>query len=214
MGKSFAVLGLGKFGAGLAADLATAGAEVLAVDIKEEKVKAISDQVTYAVRADVCEADALRALGLDHMDAVIIAMSSNLDASILSTLTAKELGAGHVIVKCQDKLHEKILLKIGADKVVIPEQESALRLSKNLISGNFLDFIELADDIGLAELQIRPEWIGKTLQGLDFRKKYGATVCAIKNADGMRAEVDPYSPLRADDTLFVLADTKRIKKLI
>lgn len=214
MGKSFAVLGLGRYGTNIATDLARSGADVLAVDIKEEKVKAIADFVTYAVRADVCDVEAIRALGLDHMDAVIIAITSNLDACIMSTIMAKELGANKVIVKCQDKLHEQILLKIGADRVVIPEQESAQRLSKNLISGNFLDFVELSDDIGIVEIEIKPEWIGKTLEQLDFRKKYEANVFAIRMDNVMQTVIDPYIPLKTGTTLFILAETKSIKKLI
>lgn len=214
MKKSIAVLGLGKYGTSIALELARSGAEVLAVDLKEERIKEVADEVTYAVRADVCDAEAIKALGIGNMDAVIIAMTSNLDACIMSTIVAKELNVPLVIVKCRDKLHEQILKKIGADKVVIPEKESASRLAKNLMSGNFVDFMELSDDVSIAEISAKPEWIGKTLDQLDFRQKYGANVFAIRTGEKMQTDVDPYRPIAKGSTLFVLAETKNIKKLM
>ena len=214
MKKSIAVLGLGKYGTSIALELARSGAEVLAVDLKEERIKEVADEVTYAVRADVCDAEAIKALGIGNMGAVIIAMTSNLDACIMSTIVAKELNVPLVIVKCRDKLHEQILKKIGADKVVIPEKESASRLAKNLMSGNFVDFMELSDDVSIAEISAKPEWIGKTLDQLDFRQKYGANVFAIRTGEKMQTDVDPHRPIAKDSTLFVLAETKNIKKLM
>ena len=169
--KSYAVLGLGKFGRSVAEELARSGADVLAVDIDEEMVHRVSDFVTYAVKADVRDLETIKSLGLGNMDAVVIAITGDTDASVLGTILAKEAGVPFVVAKSQDEIHTRILEKVGADKVIIPEKASGLRTARSIISGKFMDFIELSDRVRMVETPIREEWIGKTLRELNLRQK-------------------------------------------
>lgn len=211
--KSFAVLGLGKFGRSTVEELVRAGAEVMAVDNDEEKVKKISEIAAYAMQADVRDSEAMQELGLSNMDGVIVAMTGSLDASIMATIMAKEEGVPYVLAKAQDEVHERILKRVGADKVVIPERESAARVARNMISGNFLDFIELSERVRMVELSVKPEWMGYSLCELDLRKKYSLNVMAIRSEGELVTNIDPEEKLTADMTLLVTIDKKDLARL-
>ena len=146
MKKQYAVLGLGRFGYAVAVTLAQAGNQVLAVDSSEELVQEISDYVTYAVRADITDTNVFASLGISDMDVVIVGIAQNMQASILATIQSKEAGVPYVIAKCLSKIHADILTRVGADKVIMAEYETGVRLAKNLISGGFRDLFELSDD--------------------------------------------------------------------
>ncbi len=212
--KSFAVLGLGKFGSGVAESLTKAGAEVLAVDNNEEIINNIAQSVTYAVRADICDVEVLRSLGVGNMDGVVVAITGSLDASVMATITAKELGVPYILAKASNALHKKILEKVGADRVIIPEKESGNRMAYQLLAKNFLDIIELSDKVSMVELAVKPEWIGKSLRSLDLRKKAGANVVAIKQKEEVVVTMDPDKPLTEDMILWVTAEKKNIEKLM
>ena len=183
--NSYAVIGMGRFGTAVAMELANSGADVLAVDINEERVRAISEHVTCAVKADISDAETVASLGLGSMD-----------ASILATISAKESGAKYVIAKAQNEMHAKILTKVGADKVIVPEKESGRRIAKNLINGNFLDFFELSDRISMVEIPVQEEWIGSNLRELDFRRKYSVNVIAYEaNGKDLIVNIPPDKPL-------------------
>jgi trk system potassium uptake protein TrkA len=211
--KSFAVLGLGKFGRSTVEELVRAGAEVMAVDNDEEKVKKISEIAAYAMQADVRDSEAMQELGLSNMDGVIVAMTGSLDASIMATIMAKEEGVPYVLAKAQDEVHERILKRVGADKVIIPERESAARVARNMISGNFLDFIELSERVRMVELSVKPEWMGYSLCELDLRKKYSLNVMAIRSEGELVTNIDPEEKLTADMTLLVTIDKKDLARL-
>ncbi len=211
--KSFAVLGLGKFGRSTVEELVRAGAEVMAVDNDEEKVKKISEIAAYAMQADVRDSEAMQELGLSNMDGVIVAMTGSLDASIMATIMAKEEGVPYVLAKAQDEVHERILKRVGADKVIIPERESAARVARNMISGNFLDFIELSERVRMVELSVKPEWMGYSLRELDLRKKYSLNVMAIRSEGELVTNIDPEEKLTADMTLLVTIDKKDLARL-
>lgn len=214
MKKSFIILGLGKFGESIARELINADCDVLAVDINRERVQNISADVTYAVQADVCDAETMKSLGLSNMDAAIIAITSNLNASIMATILLKEAGVPYVIAKAKDEIHKKILIKVGADKIVIPEHESGLRIARHLISGNVLDFIELSHNIRMVEIQVKPEWVGGSLRSLDLRKKYRINVVAIRQNDEINPAPDPDDPLSADQTMLITVNKKDLDKLM
>ncbi|MBO5347832.1 MAG: TrkA family potassium uptake protein [Lachnospiraceae bacterium] len=194
--NSYAVIGMGRFGTAVAMELANSGADVLAVDINEERVRAISEHVTCAVKADISDAETVASLGLGNMDAVVVAMTRSMDASILATISAKESGAKYVIAKAQNEMHAKILTKVGADKVIVPEKESGRRIAKNLVNGNFLDFFELSDRISMVEIPVQEEWIGFNLRELDFRRKYSVNVIAYEaNGKDLIVNIPPDMPL-------------------
>ena len=159
--KSFAVIGLGQFGMTLAVTLAESDCDVLAIDEKEENIEEISEKVTYAVKADVREPGILKALGVQNVDVAIIAVAENLEASISATMQAKDLGVPFVVAKSMNSLHGRILDKIGADKIIYPEQSMGLRVARNLMSGGYLDVFELSAEFSMAEFSMPVSWIGK-----------------------------------------------------
>lgn len=211
--KSFAVLGLGKFGRSAVEELVHAGAEVMAVDIDEEKVRKVSDVVVYAVQADVRDSEAMRELGISNMDGVIVAMTGSLDASMMGTIMSKELGVPFVLAKAQDEIHERILKRVGADRVVIPEKESAARVVRNMVSGNFLDFIELSDRVRMIEFAVKREWAGFSLRELDLRKKYALNVIAVRLDGELITNFDPDQKLEENMTLLIIVDKKDLSGL-
>lgn len=214
--QSFAVIGLGKFGSSVAMELAAAGASVLAIDMDEEKVQNVADYVTYAVKADACDAKALSSLGISNMDAVIVAITGSLDASIMATIFAKEAGVPLVIAKAKEEMHAKILTKTGADRVIVPEKESGIRVAHNVLAGHFLEFVELSHKIRMVEVQVKEEWVGKNLRELKLRNKYQANVIAIK--ENMQSEasmnIDPDMKLKRNMTLWMVIDKNGVNKLI
>lgn len=212
--KSFAVLGLGKFGRSVAREMACAGADVLAVDIDEEHVHGIADVAACAMVVDVCDSEAMSELGLSNMDGVIIAITESLDASIMATILAKEAGVPMVIAKAKDEIHARILEKVGADRIVIPEKESGVRMARCLISGNFIDFIELSDRISMVEIQVKPEWVGKNLKELCLREKAGVNVIALRMGKELTVSIDPEQQLEQGSTLWITIDKRNIRNLV
>ena len=214
--QSFAVIGRGKFGRHVAMELSAAGAHVLAIDIDEERVADIADYVTYAVRADVCDSKAIASLGISNMDAVIVAVTGSLDASIMATILAKEAGVPLVIAKAKEELHAKILKKTGADRVIVPERESGIRVAHNILAGNFLEFVELSEKIRMVEVEVKPEWEGKTLRELKLRNKYQANVIAMRESAGSEAmiNIDPDMKLQAGMSLWLVLDKNKMDMLM
>lgn len=214
--QSFAVIGLGKFGSNVARELSAAGAQVLAIDIDEERVNDIAEYVTYAVRADVCDSKVMASLGISNMDAVIVAITGSLDASIMATILAKEAGVPLVIAKAKEDLHAKILKKTGADRVIVPERESGIRVAHNILAGNFLEFVELSQRVRMVEVQVKPEWVGKSLRELKLRNKYQANVIAIREKEGCDASMnlDPDRKLQAEMSLWLVLDKNHMELLL
>ena len=195
--KSYAVVGMGRFGSAVAKELSDCGADVLAVDLNEERVRLIAEHVTYAVKADITDAETVASLGLSNMDAVVVAVTRSMDASIMGTILAKENGAPYVIAKAMDEMHAKILQKVGADRVIIPEKESGIRIANGLLNGKFLDFFELSDRVSLVEIPVLEEWYGKNLRQLDFRRKHGVNVIAYEEeGKEMIVSIPPDLPLK------------------
>lgn len=185
----------------VAGTLAQAGCEVLVVDSDNERVQEMSSVVTYALCADVTEAGVMESIGLSNVDVAIIGISESMEASIIATIFAKEAGVPYVLAKATSKLHGQILKKIGADEITYPEKDTGVRVAKNFLSGNFKDYFELSDDVGLVELQIPKVWDGKTLIELNLRGKYGVNVVTIKRGEEVTIEIDPNKPLRQGETL-------------
>lgn len=212
--NSYAVIGMGRFGTAVAKELARSGADVLAIDVNEERVRAIAEYVTHAVKADITDGDTAAALGLGNMDAVIVAMTRSMDASILATISAKESGAPYVIAKAMDEMHAKILTKVGADKVIVPEKESGVRIARNLANGNFLDFYELSDRISMVEIAVKEEWIGQNLRQLDFRREYGANVIAYQaTGKELIVNIPPDMPL-SEGTIWITGTMEAVSGVV
>ena len=195
--NSYAVVGMGRFGSSVAKELSKGGADVLAIDLNEERVRLIAEHVTYAVKADITDAETVASLGLSNMDAVVVAVTRSMDASIMATIMAKENGAPYVIAKAMDEMHAKILRKVGADRVIIPEKESGIRIAKGLMNGKFLDFFELSEHISMVEIPVQEGWIGRNLRQLDFRREHSVNVIAYEEeGKEVIVNIPPDMPLK------------------
>ena len=213
LNKSYAVFGLGRYGLAVAKELVANGADVLAVDLNEQIVDSAILDIPYCKCADVTNAEVIKQLGIANMDVVIIAMANNLEASVMAIMHCKSVGVKTVIAKCAGEMQGNILSKVGADKVVFPEKESGNRLAKNLLSSGFVDVVELSGEVSLVEIDVRPEWVGKTLVELNFRKKYGINVIAIRRGQSVDINIDPMEKLSKDLELVVIANTSKISKI-
>ena len=211
--KTYAVFGLGRYGRAVAEGLVNSGAEVLAVDIDQNNVNAAIEMVPVCKCADITEPEVIKKLGIENIDVVIVAMASNLEASVMAITLCKEVGVKTVIVKCGNEMHEKIFTRIGADRVIFPERESGTRLAKNLISAGFSEMIELSDDVSMVELEVKDDWVGKTLIELSLRKKYAINVVAVRSGGSISTTVDPTQPLEKGMELIVIANTAKLQKL-
>ncbi len=211
--KNYAVFGLGRYGIAVARELVSNGMEVIAVDADDRIVNAAADELPICKCADVTDPDVIRQLGISNVDVVIIAMANNLEASVMAVTLCKEIGVKTVIAKSANEMHQKILTRVGADKVVFPENESGIRLAKNLLSSGFVDMVSLAKNVSMIELDVKPEWVGKNLIQLNLRKKYSINVVAIRREDMVSVDIDPHAPLQAEDKLIVIANTEKLAKL-
>ena len=202
--KSYIVIGLGRFGTQVAKRLYELGCDVLAMDREADLVQPVSNLVTHAVVGDARDKEVLRALGAKDFECAIVAIGNNLGDSVLATMNLKELGVPHIVCKAFDETHRQVLLKLGADKVLIPEQEQADRLAKNLTSPNVLEYIELSEECGIIEIPAPKAWVGKSLKELNVRAKLGVNIIAVKT--GGRIDVSPAAdyPIGGEDVMVVL----------
>ena len=211
--KTYAVLGLGRYGSAVARELVESGAEVLAVDCIPENVNAAARFLPVCKCADVSNPEAVYQLGLANMDVVIVSMASNLEASVLAVTLCKEAGVPRIIAKCANETHRKILLRVGADQVVFPEQESGIRLARSLLSQGLLDMIELSRQVSMVTLELPAQWVGSSLAQLNLRQAYGLNVVALRRGEQVTAALDPHASLEAGCQLLVIADTDQLKSL-
>lgn len=211
--SSYAIFGLGRFGSSVANELLDAECEVMVIDKCEEYVQEFAEKATYAVRADVTEPGVLESLGIGNVDVVIIAMAGDLEANIMTAMYAKELGVSWVLSKASSPLHGAILNKIGVDRVIYPEREMGKRVARNMLSGGFVDLVELAGDFSLAEIKVPQGWTGKSLAELNTRDVYRVNVVAIKNGDQINVNINPHQALQDDDLLVILGDNDDLNKL-
>ena len=211
--KSYAVIGLGQFGMTVALTLAEANCDVLVIDDTEENIQDIAEKVTYAVKADVREPGALKALGVQNVDVVVVAVAENMEASITATMQAKELGVPFVMAKAMNSLHGRILSKIGADRVIYPEQSMGIRVAKNLLSSGFVDLFELSSDFSMAEFLIPEEWVGKRLADLKIREKYNINLIGMKYGDEVNINVKPDVVFQPGCTVIAIGKNKDLNRV-
>ena len=211
--KTYAVFGLGRYGTAVAKELVDNGMEVIAIDSEQKIVNDVAAYLPVCKCADVTDAEVISRLGIGNIDTVIVCMASNLEASVMAVTLCKEAGVKTVIAKCANEMQQKILLRVGADQVVFPENESGIRLAKNLLSSGFIDMISLSKDVSIVEIDVKKEWCGKNLIELNLRKKYGFNIVAIKKGENINANITPEQVLDAETTLIVIANTSKLGKL-
>jgi trk system potassium uptake protein TrkA len=176
-----AVIGLGRFGMALAESLAKEGMEVIALDSNAEVVNDIKDRVALAVQADATELETQRSLGLGKMDTIVIAIGENFEACQLAMLAARDLDGPRVIARANDRVKETIMRRLGADEVIMPEEQAALKLSQKLSKPSLLEAVEIGNEHSFVQVKAPRGVHGKTLIELQLRKNFGLNLVAIRN---------------------------------
>jgi trk system potassium uptake protein TrkA len=229
MPKIFAVIGLGTFGSAVALELARRGYEVFACDRDPDKIEELGSELANAVELDATDEKSLRDAGLDEVDTALVSFGDSIADSLLVTMLLKGLGVKEVVVKVADERHARLVKRIGADRVIFPERDMAIRLVENILSPDIFDFIELSEEYSLVEIAARKKMLGRKLADLHLRKRFGVNVIAIRskvpvvNKKGVpdikeKINIAPGAEdeIREGDTLVILGrdqDIERVKKL-
>jgi len=217
--RSFAVIGLGRFGSAMSKTLVDLGQDVIGIDHDEERVHRMADVIRHAIELDATDDKALRAAGVQDVDVAVVSIGENIEASLLVVMQLIELGVDQVVAKAVTPLHGKILQKLGVTRVIYPEAEMAVRVAHSIVVPNVLDYIELSRDFSIVEIPTPADWAGKSLKELALRPRYGLTLIAIKRktgtGDGEITNVAPAADdiIQAGDTVSLLGDNDRLAQL-
>ncbi len=201
------VIGLGRFGAAMAETLVELGHEVLAVDADQKIVQSYAGQLTHVVEADTTNEEALRQIGAEDFDCAVVAIGTDIEASILTTSVLVDLGVETIWAKADSFAHGRILERVGATNVVFPEHEMGERVA-HLVAGRALNYIEFEDGFALVETKPPREYVGKTLGDAGIRKAHGVTVVCVKRRGEDFSYATPETVLGADDLLIVAGKTE------
>ncbi len=217
--KRIGIIGAGRFGMALAESLANAGVDVVLIDRNRPAMQNASEFAT-ALQGDATQPHVLEEAGFGDCDVVVVAIGSNIEASIMATTNCKELGIPRVVAKASSELHGKILRRIGADTVIYPDRDSAHRLARTIANHDAIDFLEVSDGYSIAEVDVPADMADMTLAETDFRNKTGLTVLCIRRQnpekpEGERQIVIPSASgvMNASDRLIVFGETKKIDML-
>jgi len=221
MKKQIAVIGLGRFGYSVAKTLSESGSEIIAIDREEEKVKTVSDFVTYAVQLDAMDEKALRSVGVQNVDTAIVSIGEKIEANILVVMILKEMGIKNIIAKAVTPLHGRVLENIGVQRVIYPERDMAVRVAHSLTKPKVLEELELSQEYSIVELPTPKEFIGKSVKEVQLRTKYGVNLIAVKRKvieEGKTKEVWNVNPLPTDkmeegDVLVLIGSNENLGKL-
>jgi len=213
--KRFAVIGLGNFGFHAAKALYEDNNEVLAIDTDKGRVQAIDAYCTEAILVDATDKEALKSLGLENMDGVIVSTGTKISISILICLYLHEIGVKNILAKALDADHEKILKRVGATQIIHPERDMAIRISRGLSRPNILDFIPLSEDYDLIQVGPPRDFIGKNLKELNLRAKYNVHIIAIKELVPENFVLVPPASfvIKDSDILIILGKSEDIRKI-
>ncbi len=211
--KTFIVLGLGLFGKSVAKTLFDMGHEVLAVDDDLDTVNSFANHVTHVVQANVTDEEFLQSLDVPNADGVIIAIGTNMQVSIMATVLLKELGAKHILVKAQDDFEARILSKVGADKVILPETDMGIKVARSLVSDNVLDAIEVSKDYSIVSMPVPDSWCGKTIGELLIRTRYGVNIIVMRNPNGTIMMPQADLALKPGLVLTLMGSNSNLKKI-
>lgn len=211
--KTFAVIGLGRWGRAIAEKLRELNNEVLAIDMNQELIDDYGPVMTSAICGDARDEKVLKASGIKNVDTAIVALGGDIATSTIITLTLKELGVKKVIAKASNEIEVKILEKVGADRVLIPEQIMGRKLAQTLSSERFLDFIELSGEYGIVELGTPACWVGKSLSELNIRTKYHVNVIGIRSKQAVNVSLTADTIFQAEDVVIVLGANNQLDKI-
>lgn len=205
--KTYLILGLGIFGSTIAKELVKYNQDVIAIDSNMQLVEDVEEYVSHAVCCDFSDIDQLIAVGIENVDVAIVATGSHLEASIFAIMNLKQLGVPYILAKAKDETYGEILKKIGADKVIMPEQETGMKISRSLLAWNIVELFDIDKDYSIMEIKVPNSWINKTLIDLNLRKKFGINVIGIKSNGNSHISINP-SPtykIHGEDQFLVVA---------
>lgn len=211
--KTVIVIGLGRFGESVAQTLLDLGYEVIGVDENPEVVQRFSSMLTYVVRADTTKEESLKEIGVQNCDAAVVAIGTNVEASIVTAVLLKEMNVPYIIAKASNNLHEKVLEKIGIDKIIHPEKDMGARVAYHIISTSILDYLHISPELCLIEIKVPDSFHGKTIDDIHFRDKYAVSVAALKRANQMIVPPKSQEQMQKDDVLFLIGEKTQVKKL-
>jgi trk system potassium uptake protein TrkA len=207
------VVGVGRFGSAVARELERLGHEVLAVDANEQAVNEIARDVTHAMQLDASDEDALRGAGAGDFPTAIVAISSRAEPSIFATMVLKRLGVANVIAKAGDKLHAEILRRVGADRVILPEQETGARLAHSFHVPNVIDYLDVGPSFGIEKVRPPAAFVGKTLRELDLKTRLGVTPIALRRDQNVIINPAPEERVAQGDELILIGRDDRLEEL-
>lgn len=210
--KQFAVIGLGQFGLALCEELMEQGAQVLALDVDEERVKLAAETSSHAIIADCSDEDTLAELKLDEYDIVVVAIGSDINANVLTTLILKELGVKAVWVKAKNKFHAKILQKIGADKIISPERDMGIRIARSMLFRHVFDFLALGSGLAITEVVIGGKYLGLRIDEHPCCNIDGIKILAYKRGSTIYDRPDLSTSLDIGDILIVAGEEVLLKQ--
>ena len=218
MGKrSFAVIGLGRFGSAMATTLAESGHDVIGVDGSEDRVRGLADLLSLAVQLDATDEKALLSAGIKDVDVAVVSIGENIESSLLVVTLLREIGIKNIVAKAVTPLHGRILEKLGVTRVVFPEREMAERTARSLVIPNALDYISLSADYSLVEVGVPAPFVGHTLRSIDLRARHGLTLVAIKRQVDGKEETLVSPPadqtLLEGDVLALLGSNERLARI-
>lgn len=212
--KQIAILGLGRFGRALASTLVEMGHDVLGVDANETIVEQMAQVLTNCVQADVMDEQTLQSLGMTNFDIVVVGVgNSDVQASIFTTLMLKEMGCEHVVCKVSSNKHARILLKLGADRVVYPERDMGMRFAHSIAQSDVLEFIELSEEYSMMEINAPRYLLGKSIKESDVRSKYNINIVAIRRGKSVIVNPMPEEVLKEGDVLLAIGETAELTKM-
>jgi trk system potassium uptake protein TrkA len=217
--RSFAVIGLGRFGAAMATTLAELGHDVIGVDGSADRVRALADTLTLAVELDATDEKALLSAGIKDVDVAVVSIGENIESSLLVVTLLREIGIPSIIAKAVTPLHGRILEKLGVTRVVFPERETAIRIAHSLVIPNVLDYIELSGEFSIVDVPAPADFAGKTLKEIGLRTRFGLTTIAIKRhgkgTDGPFTNIapGPDDVVQEGDVLSLLGSNERLGQL-
>jgi trk system potassium uptake protein TrkA len=211
--KQVVVIGLGRFGSSLARSLTELGHEVMALDRDMARVESVTESVTHAAQVDATDEDALREMGVADVEVGAVAISSDLKSSILITVLLKRLGVRTVIAKAQDTLHGEILTKVGADRVIYPERETAIRLAHGLAAPDLVDYLQVTPGYGIATLLVPPDFAGLNLTVSDLRRRFAVATLVLRREGEVTLNPTPSEILKPDDLLVLAGQDDKLEGL-
>lgn len=211
--KEFVIFGVGDFGMNVAKTLTNSGATVMVVDKDENQLEKIASEVTHSICADATNPEAMKQLGIRNYDGAVVGIGHNLETSALITMQLEEMGVPFIMVKASTDIEGRILTRLGADKVIFPDREMGIRVANDIMNGNYFEAIELSEEYSIVDMMAPSDWVGKNLQQLNIRSRYGISIIGIRGLEETNINPSAEYTLRPQDVLIMLGHNTEIQRL-